>query len=140
MLGTGATTIAMGSSEIIEIRDSFQTAGVRTYYRAAPTNSGQDSELFLMESTSGSPSTYVQGRAAAVASSSRFGANGGNEFVNWVSPVGQYEGLVLLNKAGSGDYIIYKDDTAPTGSVLINNNAASTNSRNVTLNLSASDG
>ena len=138
-IGVGATTIAMGTSEIIEIRDSFQSAGVRTYYRVAPTNDSQDSELFLMQSTSGSPSSYVQGRASAVASSSRFGANGGNEFVNWVSPASQYEGLVLLNKAGSGNYIVYKDASGPTGSVSINNGAASTNTRNVTLNLSASD-
>lgn len=39
----------------------------------------------------------------------------------------------------SGNYTVYKDATAPTGSVSINNNAAATNSRNVTLNLSATD-
>ena len=132
------STISMGSSEIIEMRDSFQTAGVPTYYRVSVENAGEDPEVFLMESTAGNPSTYVQGRASAAASSTSHGV-GSDEWFSYTSPASQFGGLVLLNKAGGGDYTVYKDSTAPTGTVTINNGAASTNSRTVSLQLSASD-
>ena len=47
----------MNAPEIIEIRDSFQTAGTPTYYRVVPSNGGQDPQLLLMESTAGSTGT-----------------------------------------------------------------------------------
>ncbi len=51
----------------------------------------------------------------------------------------QWGGLVITNRAGSGEYTVYRDTTAPTGSVVINGGAASTTSRNVTLALTAAD-
>ena len=90
------SSITMNAPEIIEIRDSFQAAGVPTYYRVVPSDSGQNPELFLMESTSGNAATYVQGRSSAVASSSGNGAGVAEGFV-YSSPAGQYEGLVLIN-------------------------------------------
>ena len=137
-IGDAAYNISMGSSEIIEIRDSLEIAGVPTYYRAVPSNSGQDPELYLMQSTAGSTSTYVQGRPSAVASSSGNGPGAAESFAH-TSPVTQFNGLVLINRAGSGNYTLYRDTSAPSGSVTINNGDATTTSQNVTLSLPASD-
>ena len=118
---------------------AFETAGVPTFYRVVPSNGGQDPEMFLMESTAGSPGTYVQGRASAVASSSSAGP-GGAEAFSHTAPASQWNGLVLINRAGSGAYTLYRDTSAPSGSVTINNGDATTTSQNVTLSLPASDG
>ncbi len=139
ILSDSTNSISMGSSEIIEIRDSLHTAGVPTYYRVVPSNGGQNPEMFLMESTAGSPGTYVQGRGAAVAASSSAGP-GGAEAFSHTAPASQYDGLVLINRAGSGAYTLYRDTSAPSGSVTINNGDATTTSQNVTLSLPASDG
>ena len=131
-------TIATGSSSVVAIRDAYEVAGTPTYYRVVPTNGGQNPDLYLMQSTAGNAATYVQGRGSAVASSYGNGAGVAESFVH-TSPVTQYNGLVLINRAGSGNYTLYRDSSAPTSSVTINNGDATTTSRNVTLSLPASD-
>ena len=102
VLSDGTYSIAMGSPEIIEIRDSYEAAGVPTYYRVVPSNGTQDAELFLMESTAGSTGTYVQGRSSASASSSVNGAGGDEAFVH-TSPASQWEGLRAHQPGGERD-------------------------------------
>ena len=138
VLSDSTSSISMGSSEVIEIRDTFQASGQPTYYRVVPSNGGQDPELLLMESTAGTPTTYVQGRGSSVAGSSSAGA-GSAEGFSYTSSASQYDGLVLLNRAGSGSYTLYRDTSAPNGSVTINNGDATTTSQDVTLSLPASD-
>jgi hypothetical protein len=119
----------------VVVRDSFQSSSQATAYRVVPANAGQDPELFLMRSSSTDP---VKDRTEAVASSTAGGA-GVAEQLSDTAPADGWQGLVLLNRAGSGSYTIYKDTSVPTGGVTINNGDTTTKDPNVTLTLSASD-
>jgi hypothetical protein len=114
------------------------SAGLPTFFRVVPSNAGQDAELLLMESVNGNAATFVRGRPSAVRVASATGP-GGAEAFNYAAPAPQWDGLVLLNKSGSGNYTVYRDTTAPSGSVVINGGAATTASPNVSLALSATD-
>jgi hypothetical protein len=135
----GTQTVSMGSSEVVAVRDTLQSAGVPVFVRLVPANGGQDGAIYLMESNPGDSSTWVRGRFSAVASSDSAGA-GGSEAFSYNPLYTEFEGLVILNKSGSGNYSLYVDTTAPTGSVTINGGATYTRSTSVTLGLSAVDG
>lgn len=137
VVSPGSTPIAMGAGDVVAVRDVFLGAGTTTTVRVAPTQSGQDPEVFLMASDAGS-SSWVRPRNTAVAGSSAAGAGGAEQF-SYTAPASGWYGLVVLNKQGSGTYTVTRDDSAPTGSVLINGGAASTNRRWVSLALAASD-
>lgn len=130
----GSQALFMGSNDIVAVRDTFLTAGVRVYARIVPTNSGQNPELFLM-TDAGIP---IKNRSSASASS--YGNPAGQaEQLSFMPSVSEWGGLVITNVAGSGSYNLYVDDSAPSGSVTINSGAAFTRFTNVSLALSASD-
>jgi hypothetical protein len=133
----GSQTVSMNAGDVITVRDTLLEAGVPTFFRVAPSNAGQDPELLLHAQTAGTTSP-VQGRAWAVAAGSGAGP-GRPEALSHTSPAREWEGLVLVNKAGSGTYTLYRDTTPPTGSALINGGAASTTARRVRLRLAAAD-
>jgi hypothetical protein len=138
ILDAGSAFITMNTNDVVTTRDSFQTAGVPVYVRVVPSNGTQDAELFLMGDDPAVSSTWVRGRSSAVASATVTGA-GQAESLVYTPAFTEYYGLVVVNKAGSGTYTVYVDQSAPTGSVSINGGAAATNSLNVTLSLSATD-
>ena len=141
-LAQGGQTITDGSEAIymgdeIAVRDTPLEPGVTTYFRVVPANASQDPELNLHTQLAGTTSP-VQARWWASETGSSFGP-GLPETLSYTSSISQWGGLVITNRAGSGEYTVYRDTTAPTGSVVINGGAASTTSRNVTLALTAAD-
>jgi hypothetical protein len=137
-LTDGVIHPSMTSGDIIRIVNTTVSAGVPTFFRVIPTGGSQDPELLLHDSDPATTTTWVQGRSAATASATVGGPGAAEGLVANLATTDDVA-LVLLNKAGSGTYDLYRDTTAPTGSVAINGGAAVARSQNVTLNLSASD-
>ncbi|MGL5859022.1 MAG: CARDB domain-containing protein [Angustibacter sp.] len=134
----GTSTLTMGSRDVVTVRDVFLTAGSTTRFRVQPSNSGQDAEVFLMGSNSADPGSWTPARSQAVGLSTTAGAGGAEQF-DYTAPVSQWYGVVVVNKAGSGPYSLGIDQSAPSGSVVVNGGAATTTSRTVSLALAASD-
>jgi len=97
-----SSTITMGTNNIVLVRDTFLNAGTAVTITVTPSNSGQDPELFLMSSDASTPGTFVRGRVSAVASSTGHGAGAAESFT-FTPTVGQWYGIVVTNKAGSGN-------------------------------------
>lgn len=107
-LPVGSRPLAMGSGDVVAVRDMFLTRGVPTTIRVRPGNATQDAEAFLMRSTAAS-STWVRSRAeAAVTASSR--GPGGVESFTYTPPATGWYGLVVVNKAGSGTYTLQRSE------------------------------
>ncbi len=138
ILGQTSTLTSFGSGDVIKLWDAFADSGVVNYVRVVPSG-GLDVEVLAHDSDSATASTFVQSRGTAVAVGSSGGA-GAAEALQYSVATGDWTGIVLLNKGGSGTATIYRDQSAPTGaSVEINGGAASTNNRDVNLALAASD-
>ena len=139
ILGDGRVSVTMTAREVVQIRDTFLSGSVPTFFRIRPSNPRQDGELFLHQSDPANPTTWAQGRYAGVAASAGAGP-GSPEAFSHTSAAGGWHGLVLVNlQYESGTYTLYRDTTASTAVVVINNGAASTTSPDVTLNLTADD-
>ena len=76
-----------------------------------PGATTQDPALYLMGSTAGVVSTYVQSRSAAVASAAVNGA-GLRETLTYTPSVSGWYGFVLVNKAGTGVYTVVNTSAA----------------------------
>ena len=128
----------MGSTDVMAVRDLALSAGATLGIRVVPANGGQDAAAFLMASDAGTSTTWVRSRSEAAATSTG-GGPGISEQLTYTAPAGDTYGFVLVNAAGSGVYTIHADTSAPTGTVLINNDAAKTKVRDVTLQHLVSD-
>lgn len=141
----GTTTVSDGThsvfftpTDVIQTEDTLMSPGVPTYFRIVPAG-GQDLSMHLMRSVAGTASTYVQGRTSNVQSAD-LGAAGGEESFAYTESASQFDAIIVVNKSGSGTYTMYRDTTAPGASTVIGaGNPASTNFRQVDLQLSASD-
>ena len=137
-LSTGTATQAFTSGDVLRVRDVSMSSGVPEFFRAVPA-AGQDISIHLHKATS-TASTWVQPRGSNVAAADSGGAGGAEAFT--YTPAADdapWHAFVVVNKSGSGTVTIYRDQSAPTGSVSINNGAATTTSANVTLSLPATD-
>jgi hypothetical protein len=105
VLNTGSSTVSMGSANVVLVRDAFLTAGVPVTLSVAPTNVGQDPELFLMGDDPASSGTWVRGRPNALASSSGNGP-GVTETITFTPTISAWYGVVVTNKQGSGNYTL----------------------------------
>jgi hypothetical protein len=94
--------VTMRTSNIVLVRDTFLDAGTPVTFTVTPFNSGQDPELFLMCSDASTPASFVQGRASAIASSTGQ-PPGQPESFTFTPTVSQWYGVVVTNKAGSGN-------------------------------------
>ena len=120
---------------IVQFYDAPASNGQTQYLRVVP-QSGLDVELLAFTSEAGSA---IRGRGDAVAIGSS-GGPGGMEVASFTPNADGYAGIAVTQVAGSGgSYTLYRDTTAPNGSVLINNGDASTRSADVVLTLDASD-
>ncbi len=128
--------LTFAANDVVQVRDTSHTTGVPVYYRAVPA-AGLDVELLLFDSDPATAATWVAPRSTAVRSSSA-GVAGVAEGFNYTA-ASDWLGLVVLNKAGSGSVTLYRDTTAPTGTVAINGGAADTAAAAVTVNLTATD-
>lgn len=139
------TTAVLGNSigglftvgSFVQMYDLPVLAGQTQYVRVQATGN-EDYELLAF--TSGNdPATWQQGRQSAAAISSAAGA-AGDEALSFTPSSDGYAGIALTRRSGSGGlFTIYRDTSAPVGSITINNDDATTDSPNVTLNLNASD-
>lgn len=123
----GASHFVGASDDVIDVRDTSLTAGVPTYFRVVPSGSA-DVDLFLHVSTATNP---AQDRGEAVAFADD-GGPGEAEGFSFTPSAGGFAGLVALTEK-SGAYTIYRDTTAPTGSVSIADGAPYTDTRDVSL-------
>lgn len=105
ILNTGSASISMGWSNVVNVLDTYLTAGVPVTISVAPTNGGQDPELLLMGSDPANASTWVRGRpyASAVATS---GGLGVTETLTFTPSTTGWFGVVVTNKTGSGTYTL----------------------------------
>lgn len=123
---------------VIRIYDSQTSAGLTQYLRVVPA-SGLDVELLVFTSSSSSAASSIRTREQATAISSSAGAGAG-EALQFTPTEAGFAGVAVVNRLGNaGRYTVYRDSSAPTGSVQINDGAARTRSPGVTLTLNASD-
>ncbi|MEV4759236.1 hypothetical protein AB0J86_29635 [Micromonospora sp. NPDC049559] len=104
-LPSGASTVAMGSGNVVAVRDVSLTAGVPVTISVAATNAGQDAELFVLDSDPANAATWIRTRSTAVAASTGGGA-GATEQVTFTPTRSAWYGVVLVNRAGSGNYTV----------------------------------
>ena len=129
---------SFGANDVVRSFDSFLTANVPTYFRIVPT-AGLNVDAFLVRSNSAISTSTVVSRGSAVRTSASGGAGGAESF-SYTDTANQWDGLVVANAGGTGSYYVFRDTTAPSGSVTIGaGNPATTTTRNVTLQLPASD-
>ncbi|MEJ7582800.1 MAG: hypothetical protein WKF43_01695 [Acidimicrobiales bacterium] len=129
----GIGLIPVPTTEVINIFDSFHTAGQPIYYRAVPSG-GVDVEMFLHNSTGG---LNVQSRDDADVSST--GASfGGAESFSYTDGASQWDGLVLTTR-GTGSIALFKDSTAPGGACGLDGGAAKTKDATVEVGFYAND-
>ncbi|MEN3358235.1 MAG: hypothetical protein V7637_2217 [Mycobacteriales bacterium] len=105
ILNGGSLAVSMGSGNVVNVQDTFLTAGVPATFSATPSNGGQNPELFLMADDPANPASFVQGRPSAAAVSTGGGA-GAAEHVTYTPTRTGWFGLVLVNAAGSGTYTL----------------------------------
>ena len=110
-LPVGTTLVSMPASNIVIVKDVYLTAGVATTIKVTPSAGTQDAAVYLMGSTSGVPSTYVQSRSAAVKTAAANGP-GVAETLTYTPTASGWYGFVLVNKAGGGTYTVVNTSAA----------------------------
>lgn len=125
-------------ADIINVLTIQVTPGATEYIRVVPS-AELDVDLTVHSATA-TASTWIQGRVDAEEGSATGGAGVAEQFVYTVPADAATMGaLVLMNAGGLGTYNVYRDTTAATGSVLIDNDDATTTSTSATLSIAASD-
>jgi hypothetical protein len=133
VLTAGSTTVAMGSSKFVQIRDSFQNSGTPVYLRAVP-DAAVDVQFAVASADKNSVSR------SQTTSSPDLGPGGQPRLVYTPTATGWHALILLDNNLAAGNVTLYADTTAPTGgSVAINGGATVTTNPNVTLTLAAAD-
>ena len=131
-LPDGSQTVFMGAGDVVVVRDTFLNAGVPYRFRVVPSNGGQDPELFLM----GPGGNNVRARVDAVAGSSSGGPGVAEQFV-FTPAASAWYGIVVLNKAGSGNYTLSREifnySLANSGNITVIQGASGSNTITATL-------
>jgi hypothetical protein len=107
-LGAGVHQLPMASSDIVAVRDTYLLAGHTYTFTLEPGSLSQDGDMFLMQSNSGVPDTWVQGRSDAVASASGKGA-GQTETFQFTPAVTDWYGLVIINELQGGTFTLTRN-------------------------------
>ncbi|WP_188113377.1 hypothetical protein [Nocardioides humilatus] len=132
-VGIGGVSDTFGAGDIIKTYDASVLANVTQYVGVVPTP-GLNVSLHAHVSN-GTPAGSVQSRQAAAASGTTAGT-GEPEFLSYTIGTGDWTGLVVLNESGTaGDYTLYRDTAAPTGTVQVDGGNAQTYDTNVDLSL-----
>jgi subtilisin len=146
-IGDGVTSVPFGANDVLKIWDSFQPSGLTTCYRVVPASFvippgvvvGQNLDAFLFQSDPANAGTWVQPRAGAVASSA-LAAGGGDESFCHSSPAAQWLGLVVTRVSFGGTATLYRDTSAPTGTMTIGaGDPTTTNTRTNILQITGAD-
>ncbi|HKY93044.1 MAG TPA: Calx-beta domain-containing protein, partial [Nevskiaceae bacterium] len=126
-----------GAADVIRVFDRYTPGGDRVYVRVVP-DAGLDVSLYAFASDPSSGATHVRLPSSANASSTQAGA-GGAEGLVFERVTNETLGIVVTNEAGTGGFDLYADGSAPTGSVLIDDGAATTVDATVRVTLTGTD-
>jgi hypothetical protein len=140
-IGNGSTSSITRPYFVSKAWDVSMSAGLPKYFSLDVHSGDADMGLLLFDSSPSSSSSWYQGRSQRVSQADSAGAGSGEQMTHTTS-TSDVMGLVLFNKRGQTtdtNWTLYVDDTAPTGSILINNGAFVTRQTKVRLTLSASD-
>ena len=128
----------MLSADLARIYDAALTSGTTYHFGLRPSTSTTASYSLQLHSAS---KGVTQGRSSAVVSSGN-PAPGSPAFVQYdtgTDPT-QFDALLALNtNGGQGDYTIYRDTASPSGMIRLDGGAKSTNSKQLTLALHATN-
>jgi hypothetical protein len=137
ILGT-ALSDAMGSSDTVDVFDSFLNTGTTYFLGLRPAGGNTSIYTFALHSASNGNEQGAPAAAVAVRRSPA-GQPAFLSFATGAQPT-QWDGVVVANdNGGSGSYTLYRDTASPSGSVSINGGAAWTTNPNVSLALAASN-
>lgn len=89
-------------NDFVSVRDTYLNAGVPVTLTAAPQNSGQDVDFFLMGSDPTNPATFTPGRIAALASGIG-GGPGASETLTYTPTRSGWYGVVINVRSAVGD-------------------------------------
>ncbi len=130
----------MSSLSLLHVFDTYLTDGVRKYFAVKPTSGDADLDLFLMDSDPTASSSWYQGRSQRVAQVSNAGP-GGEEYFDYQTPTADWLGLVVVNSGAttSTQYMLYTDNSAPTGGFVLGGGASVYHSLVVPSDCPASD-
>lgn len=133
--GSGTTTQSFSAGDVIRPIDLSVGGGVPEYVGVVP-DAGLDVSLYAHVSD-GTSAGAVQSRATAVASSGNSGG-GAIERLSYTAPTTDWTGLMITNVSGTaGNFTVYMDNAAPTGTVSIDGGNAQTYDTTVDLTLAA---
>lgn len=104
-IGGGSLSVPMSSSDVVAVVDTVLLPNSPATITVSRLSGSGDAELFVLGSTSGVPSTFVQPRANALASASSTGP-GGTETVTVTAPALGHYAVVIVNKSGTGTYTL----------------------------------
>ena len=116
-LPVGSQNLAMGSTDVVAVRDVFLPAGAKATLRVTPGNATQNPALFLMSSNAADSSTWIKARSQATKSAYSKGA-GQAEVITYTPSVSGWYGLVVLNNAASGNYTLKRTQAASAPKVV----------------------
>jgi hypothetical protein len=102
VLNAGSPMTVNLPNDFVAVRDTYLVAGVPVALTAAPQNSGQDVDLFLMGSDPSSPGTFVQRRIAALASGIG-GGPGVSETLTYTPTISGWYGVVINTRSAISD-------------------------------------
>ncbi len=126
----------MGSDDVVRVWDADLSIGSTYYFSVFPTSGDADLGIALFSPSNGN----YQDRFDAVAGADTY-YSGQPEFFEYTATTSGYHGLVVWNEGATSDtsFKVYRDTSAPSCSMAINNGDAYTTNSSATLNLSASD-
>jgi hypothetical protein len=134
----GVAGAAFSNTDVANVADTFLTAGQPTFFRIVPSG-GLDVRVALVRSNASDASSFVVPSTGAAFTVDNGGA-GGEEVFSYTESANQYDGLVVTNQGYAGGYYLFRDTSAPTGSVVIGaGNPSRTAFKNITLQTAASD-
>jgi hypothetical protein len=131
----------MAADEVVRIWDTELNGGSEYFLAVRPATGDANLALELYQSNGGNPTTHFQNRNQAIAQSNESGAGGLESFS--YSPGGTDRfGLVVLSLGATAEttYRVFRDTTAPSGSLSLAGGAQFVNSTSIPASISGSDG
>lgn len=129
---------SMGASNVIRVYDMSDSTGT-TYYLGLRPGAGNTSSYRISVHLNGTGTYQGSNQQAATSGNVVPGSPAFATVNTGASPAGFDALVVQNNNGGAGTYTLYRDTALPTGTISINSGATYTKSKNITLNLSASN-
>jgi hypothetical protein len=128
----------MGASDIIRVFQMADSTGT-TYHLGLRPSDGNTSSYRLSVHLNGDGTYQASGQQAATSGNVAAGSPAFVTVSTGASPAGNDALVVQNTNGGTGGFTLFRDTAAPSGTISVNSDAASTSSTQVTLNLSATN-